>query len=386
MEIIITKAISNARFVSRKQDKLLARFAKRLWLMEEIPVVVDGSVIYRLDLAGGQALEGRITGSGVDKLGFYLVFNLHAFNLNNDILDLEHKRLPPGPAVLTEVFNPHTDQAFEALTDKRHGGQHIFHGALLRMSRADGDMVLEFALGALSDRSLCIELAGITAEDCVREDGGGLAAFADSRVREVYFRKNEKGEYLVRIDNTYSDLVFPPGTNCFSPPVKPKIVKHVNYCTIGCRSIQVRQGNFFLETLKAAGIICVELHKQDENRGELLRQRWREAFLQGVDVENIYLDQFLWHVFSYNRLEALTGEEASARLNSAGSSVLYIFLNDVRIYDRDICYRLENAAAFRHEMLDCYQDVYVTDENCSWTYVKTHEEGLCGPYFYSVNM
>ncbi|KUO64487.1 MAG: hypothetical protein APF84_10355 [Gracilibacter sp. BRH_c7a] len=387
MEIIITKALSNARFVSGKQEKLLAQFAKRLWLPEEIPVVSDGSVVYRLVFAGGTAVEGRITGTGVDEQGFYIVFKLHSFSLNNDILLLEHKRLPRGRAILSEVFNPHTDKTFRALTDERYMGQYFFHGAFMRSSRTANGMVLEFELGALSDRAFRIELSGIAAENCVSESGGGLETFAGGRIREVFFRKNESGEYQITIDNTYNDFIFSKGTNCFSPPVKPKIVKHINYFTIRCRDLKVRQSNYFIDTLKKNGIECIELHhNREENMTETLRQRWKQAFLQGVDVENIYLDQCLWHVFSYNRLKSLTGEEASARLDSVGSSTLYVFLDNARINGPDICYRLENAASFSHKMLSCYKDVYVMDENFSWTYVRTHEERSCGPYFYHVNI
>lgn len=33
------------------------------------------------------------------------------------------------------------------------------------------------------------------------------------------------------------------------------------------------------------------------------------------------------------------------------------------------------------DMIDAYEEVYVVTSDWSWTYIKTHEEGL-GPYFY----
>jgi len=35
-----------------------------------------------------------------------------------------------------------------------------------------------------------------------------------------------------------------------------------------------------------------------------------------------------------------------------------------------------NASDFMNEF-----DIYITDKEFSWTYVRTHETGWCGPYF-----
>jgi hypothetical protein len=145
----------------------------------------------------------------------------------------------------------------------------------------------------------------------------------------------------------------------------------------------VQKKNYFINNLQSKGIKCYELHSNSEEKSaEKLREKWINSFLQDVDTNNIYIDQFLWHVFSFERLNAKTGADAKDCLDKAGSNTLYVFLNDAKMYGKDICYRIENAATFNHEMIQCYSDVYITNEDFTWTYVRTHEDGHCGPYFY----
>ncbi|MBU3130643.1 DUF4275 family protein [Clostridium tagluense] len=78
--------------------------------------------------------------------------------------------------------------------------------------------------------------------------------------------------------------------------------------------------------------------------------------------------------FSFKRLIATTGADAKDCLDKVNSNTLYVFLNDANVYGKDICYRIENATAFNHEMIQCYSDVYITEEDFTWTYVRTHED------------
>ena len=54
-----------------------------------------------------------------------------------------------------------------------------------------------------------------------------------------------------------------------------------------------------------------------------------------------------------------------------------VFLSNIN----DIGFRIENAEALTAKMLEQFIDVTVTAHDFSWTYVRTHEEGICGPYF-----
>lgn len=386
MEIVITKSLSNKKFISKKHKDYhnLSRFTERLWLSEEISVISDGSVIYSLNFSKGSSVEGMILGTGHDEIGFYIVFNMSYFNLNNDSDCLFIKRIPCGRAELREVFNPHEDKAFRALKHERYMCQYPFQRSTMRSNPTHNGMILEFELGTLGDKGFRIELSQITKEHCACENDGGLASFEDGKIREVYFRKYKDEEYTIKIDNSYKEPIFSKGTDCLSEMGKLEFIEHKNKYTISCKHIIVERFNYFINSLISLGIRCIELHNTvKENYAQVLRERWKKVFLSGVNTDDIYIDQYLWHVFSYGRLEAVTGAKAKECLDKACSDTLYIFLNDSNGYEKDICYKLEKASAFNPEILNCYSDVYVTDEDFTWTYVKTHEDEYCGPYFYN---
>jgi hypothetical protein len=380
MVIEIVKAISNKRFVSRKQEDYhsLSWLTKRIWLKEEIDVPCDRSIIYSFCFKNGLTIEGKVFGKGFDKTGFYIVVNMHSFNMDNDIFDLQNVRIPRGKAELNEVFNPHKDEEFRKLLNTDYMGTYFFHDSLMNFKCIDAGLRLDFKLGALGDNALHIELSGITQEVYQTEDINDINAFTGGKINEVYFRKNDAGEYVIKIDNSYKDFIYPDGHNCFSEPVKPKIIRHNNKGVIKCKKIEIRKFNYFIENLKAKGIECIQLNNgSGATEAETLRMRWQDAFLDGVNTKDIYIEQYLWHVFSYKRLIASDREEAQGCLNRERSSALYVFFNS-----EDTCYRLESAESFTSDMVECYLDVYITDERFTWTYVRTHETGCCGPYFY----
>jgi hypothetical protein len=48
-------------------------------------------------------------------------------------------------------------------------------------------------------------------------------------------------------------------------------------------------------------------------KGEEFRKRWAQAFTDAIspqEKQSIYFDQFLWHVFSYEKLPCLEGKAA----------------------------------------------------------------------------
>lgn len=380
MVIEIVKAISNKRFVSRKHEDYhsLSWLTKRIWLKEKIDIQCDQSIIYSFIFKNELIIEGRVFEKGFDETGFYIVVNMHSFNLDNDIFDLKKIRIPRGKAEFNVVFNPNKDEQLKKLLNNDYMGTYFFHSSLMNFKRNEAGLDLDFRLGALGDNAFHIELSGITQEVYQTESLNDIDAFTDSNINEVYFRKNQAGEYIIKIDNSYKDFIYPEGYNCFSQPVEPKIVKHNNQGIIKCREIAVKKSNYFIDNLKAKGIECIQLNNgSGATEAEKLRQRWQDAFLEGVNTEDIYIEQYLWHVFSYKRLIASEREEAERYLNRERSSALYVFFNS-----EDTCYRLECAEGFTSDMVECYSDVYVTDERFTWTYVRTHETGSCGPYFF----
>ena len=92
--------------------------------------------------------------------------------------------------------------------------------------------------------------------------------------------------------------------------------------------------------------------------------------------DHIYLDEFLWHVFSYDKRNCLQEEQADIAFNRESKKSCYVFYQH-----SDDAFILENATALTADDLISEEDIYVVDKEFSWTYVRTHETGLCGPYF-----
>lgn len=122
--------------------------------------------------------------------------------------------------------------------------------------------------------------------------------------------------------------------------------------------------------------IAAELER---DKGRELREKWERLFARGLDAaarKEIYMDQFLWHLFSYRKLPCLAGreaEEAFDRLDKRECFIVY--------QNRDHALHVADASRLTADDLRGEQDVYVVDAGFTWTYANTHESDL-GPYFY----
>lgn len=120
--------------------------------------------------------------------------------------------------------------------------------------------------------------------------------------------------------------------------------------------------------------------------GPYFRNQWENHFVNHLSLQEkkeIYLYDddgacgYLWHVFSFEKRECLSEEEAERAFNKQLKNKCFVFyqhLDDVLI--------IKKAREFEFSDLEDESDVYVVDSDFKWTYVKTHETGLCGPYFY----
>ena len=97
-------------------------------------------------------------------------------------------------------------------------------------------------------------------------------------------------------------------------------------------------------------------------------------------IDNYIFDKdgycgYLWHVFSYEIVEHLTGDEAKMSFNKIDkhSAVLFVSIDD-------IAYKIKDASKINSDDLDKLYDIVITDQNFYWVYAKTHECDL-GPYF-----
>ncbi|WP_043932958.1 DUF4275 family protein [Bacillus sp. EB01] len=126
--------------------------------------------------------------------------------------------------------------------------------------------------------------------------------------------------------------------------------------------------------------------EEAEDMGNPLRRRWEEQFaghLSFQEKRSIHLydkgnsSGFLWHVFSYGKQACLEGRAAEEAFNAERKYACFVFNQD-----SEDALILKNAKRFSADDLKNEYDVYVADENFRWTYVKTHETGWHGPYFY----
>ncbi len=134
---------------------------------------------------------------------------------------------------------------------------------------------------------------------------------------------------------------------------------------------------------KVRGLIRTACQKEEVSR------LWDELFLSAVTKEakarsKMYNEQFRWHIFSFELLEAMSKNEADKTFEAMRKNLLFVFFQ----YGEN-AYQIENADFLSAEDLRLWKeystleesDIYIFDPAAQWTYVLTHEEA-CGPYFY----
>lgn len=131
--------------------------------------------------------------------------------------------------------------------------------------------------------------------------------------------------------------------------------------------------------------------------GEECEKKWLKKFAPNLtqeQYESCYLNQFLWHVFSYGIVPkdvVLTGDAAGAAYDAADKEgAITIQLDKVMsalkkkkvkdIQTAEIAEKYKKSKA-----VNKVQELYVVDKDWKWTYVSTHENGWCGPYFYKID-
>ena len=119
--------------------------------------------------------------------------------------------------------------------------------------------------------------------------------------------------------------------------------------------------------------------------GTFLRKQWEDNFANHLSIEekkNIYFWNhsgfcgYLWHLFSYEKKDCLQGQTAEKAFNNEHKNSCYVFWQHT-----DYALILESADILNSNDLKNEYDIYVVDKGFNWTYVKTHETSLCGPYF-----
>ena len=123
--------------------------------------------------------------------------------------------------------------------------------------------------------------------------------------------------------------------------------------------------------------------------GKQIAEKWLKAFAKDVPHEllraHVYeYGNYLWHIFSWELVECLSGDEARAAFDAQEYDCALSFRSGYSGEDDFLLEDIsETGKVFSHQLEDI-QDVYITASDFSWTYVHTHE-GMCGPYFLKIN-
>ncbi len=101
--------------------------------------------------------------------------------------------------------------------------------------------------------------------------------------------------------------------------------------------------------------------------------KWKKKFIANRDAP--YLNNYLWHIFSYGSTKSIEGEDATKEyLNQWKTNVL--------IFNEPQQYLIECTNAIpKIEMDDYFDDIYMAHSNMKWTYVIPHEIPHIGPFF-----
>ena len=112
--------------------------------------------------------------------------------------------------------------------------------------------------------------------------------------------------------------------------------------------------------------------------------KWLSVFASGISKEDmekhiVSYGNFIWHVFSWELLDKsayLVGDAARAEFDSIDKSDAIC----LRWFEDDWAQELTDDLCTA-KTLDGQHEIYVVSKDFTWTYIKTHERDLCGPYF-----
>lgn len=111
--------------------------------------------------------------------------------------------------------------------------------------------------------------------------------------------------------------------------------------------------------------------------------KWLSIFGEGVDKklikEHVTAEHnHLWHIFTWGDVPCLEGNEAKKAFDALEYTEAIKFTGGLskKIKNQCIVGKLSSSDVDN----DPASDVYIVASDFSWTYVRTHERGLCGPY------
>lgn len=382
--INIIAMVNSGRFAISQNGRCSyqARGSKIIWLSEPIDVIPDDNKIYEVKYSSGKLFEGIVSQVGQDEIGFYMILNVVGSNLRND-RTIICKTIPLGQATLIEVFNPENIPGLKELCKSMREDWKFVLTSIMSFERVNESICILFRDGVLNDIIIKVEIIDVSEEDnfdnlCFNKD-----YFNNVRIRNIFIRKENKAGVVIYLDSRITERSLLELPKDYSDNTEYSIEKDENIARICCNEIVFSHYNCFLKEMERRNIDCIFSGggKGENLNVKQLKDQWINTFAKNIDISKIYIEQHLWHIFSYKRLKCFEKEEANKRLNEIRKKSIYIFFDG-----SDICYLLENADNFTLEDVKFYKsnDIYITDEDFTWTYVITHEDKWLGPYFYSI--
>lgn len=135
------------------------------------------------------------------------------------------------------------------------------------------------------------------------------------------------------------------------------------------------------KAVEARGLIFKPISKRTVTR------KWDAFFTSKISLEEkrkIFYSSFKWHMFSYEKIEAVKGDDAKRAFDCCEKESAYLFIQCT-----DEAWRIENAQLLTSADLGVdysfeRADVYIFDVKGKWAYTRTHESD-CGPYFLRID-
>ena len=106
-----------------------------------------------------------------------------------------------------------------------------------------------------------------------------------------------------------------------------------------------------------------------------LKDKYIEVFYKGLtekDKEKIYLNDYLWHAYSYEVIPCIKGVDAVKEFKKREKNDVYVFClyNGYVEEIKDLTYEKLLNMIYWDKI---YSDCYVVDKDFKWTFVYTHE-------------
>lgn len=121
---------------------------------------------------------------------------------------------------------------------------------------------------------------------------------------------------------------------------------------------------------------------------DAFKKEWLKHFASNIskrDIENkvVKTGGYIWHIFSFELVDSnnyLSGEEARSAFNKADKANSWYIIP----FERKTSVKISDFENITAEQLEKETEIYVVARDLSWTYIKTHDNDWCGPYFYRI--